>query len=255
MSNLIQKYAQVEKLAASENELRLINKLSIDELSQENVFTFKMAICDNEVDRVCEVFPLESLKKMAVLFEGRTILKDHNRQTDNQVARIYETEVDVDNSRTTKNNEPYSRIIAKCYMVRTERNKDLITEISAGIRKEVSVSCSMSSAICSICGTDNTKKYCKHFGGRDYDGQVCYFKLIEPVDAYEVSFVGVPAQPAAGVVSKNYNGNETTQKEFEQQEEKTIAEKNAKIETEKELTNQKIDIVDSFLFIQNQKNK
>ena len=36
--------------------------------------------------------------------------------------------------------------------------------------------------------------------GEVYDGAQCFFQLEEAVDAYEFSFVAVPAQPRAGVV-------------------------------------------------------
>ena len=41
---------------------------------------------------------------------------------------------------------------------------------------------------------------CGHQGGRRYDGKLCYFTLREPTDAYEWSFVAVPAQRKAGVI-------------------------------------------------------
>ena len=50
---------------------------------------------------------------------------------------------------------------------------------------------------------DNRKDYCKHYWGREYDGKICYFKLENAKDAYELSFVAVPAQVRAGTI-KNY---------------------------------------------------
>ena len=65
----------------------------------------------------------------------------------------------------------------------------------------------MGSAICSICGADQAKAYCEHHAGQTYDGQLCVMALDDPKDAYEVSFVAVPAQPEAGVIkSKRYGG-------------------------------------------------
>ena len=42
-------------------------------------------------------------------------------------------------------------------MIRTAKSADLIAEIDGGIKKEVSVSCSVKSHICSICGADMKK--------------------------------------------------------------------------------------------------
>ena len=41
---------------------------------------------------------------------------------------------------------------------------------------------------------------CGHVKGQEYGGQLCYASLEGASDAYEFSFVAVPAQPAAGVV-------------------------------------------------------
>jgi len=241
MNNVITKSARVEKSAVTDAELEQINKFAIEPLAAEQLFTFKVAICDNEIDRDFEVFPTESLQKMAELYVGKTIIKDHRGQSDNQVARIYATEV-VEENDTTKNGEKYARLIAHCYMVRTESNKDLITEIQAGIKKEVSVGCQIKKAVCSVCGTDNREAYCKHWNGMEYDGQTCYFKLLNPSDAYEVSFVAVPAQPNAGV-TKSYTGEET----------KYVDEKvENEVEKQADLINLNLELVKSFLFVENE---
>jgi hypothetical protein len=213
----ILKYASVSELAISDDELAKINKLAIRELSAAVVFTFKVAICDNEVDRDFEYFPAETLKELAELFKGKTVISDHRWTSKNQVARIYDTEV-VEIGGTTKSGEKYTQLIAKCYMLKTESNFEIIAAIEAGIIKEVSISCSVKSAVCSICGMDNRENYCKHFNGREYDGELCYFALKGAKDAYELSFVAVPAQRNAGV-TKAY-GDEPIDYAVERSEEK-----------------------------------
>lgn len=201
--DMILKSASVQNQEVTDAELKLINKLTLTPLTKEEVFTFKLAMCDNEVDRDYEVFPLKTLQDLQKLYIGKTVIKDHRHVADNQVARIYSTELVQDGVKTTKNGELYTQLVAHCYMLNTESNKDLIAEIKGGIKKEVSVGCACGSAVCSICGTDNRKDYCKHYWGRVYDGKTCYFKLENAKDAYEVSFVAVPAQPKAGT-TKNY---------------------------------------------------
>ena len=65
--------------------------------------------------------------------------------------------------------------------------------------------------ICNICGTDNTKTYCPHYPGREYDkdtGKVtCLMTIDGAKEAYELSLVAVPAQPRAGT-TKNYGATE-----------------------------------------------
>ena len=223
MDETIKKAATVTTgTAASDEQLKKINKLSIKELTSEDVFLFRVAMCDNEVDRAFEVFPRASLDKMAGLFIGKTVISDHNRKSGNQVARIFDAYVE-EKGGTTKNEEPYAQLIAECYMLRTEGNKDLISEIEAGIKKEVSVSCGIKSAVCSICGTDNRKKWCEHYPGREYEKQACYFKLENPSDAYELSFVAVPCQPAAGV-TKSYGSEKPEEGELNPEKQKQDSE-------------------------------
>lgn len=208
---LITKSADVSIQEVTEEELRKINKIALDPLKAEEVFTFKMSMCDNETDdRNYEPFNLQALKDMKTLYIGKTVIKDHSRRADNQVARVYDTELVYENGKFTKAGEPFARLVAKCYMLKTSSNADLIADIRGGIKKEVSTSCRPKKAVCSICGVDNMKTYCSHFWGREYamaDGtkRVCYFTLDGVKEAYEVSFVAVPAQPRAGT-TKHYGG-------------------------------------------------
>lgn len=90
-------------------------------------------------------------------------------------------------------------------MVRTDSNRDLIREIDAGIKKEVSVSCMAASHTCSVCGKDRRIGGCPHVQGELYQGMLCHTVLSDITDAYEWSFVAIPAQRQAGV-TKQYGG-------------------------------------------------
>ena len=205
---MIAKTAQLASQEITEAELRAINKYATEPLKAEDVFTFKAVLCDNEVDRDYERFSLKTLQDLKKLFLGKTVIKDHRWAADNQVARIYATEL-VQTDKATKSGELYTQLVARCYMVKTAGNADLIAEIKGGIKKEGSIGCAVNSTICSICGTDNSKTYCPHWAGKSYDKdggkEVCTFTLDGARDAYEFSLVAVPAQKAAGV-SKSYNG-------------------------------------------------
>lgn len=202
------KGAEVKSLTVTDEELAKINKQALEPLEKDEVFTFKVAMSDNSIDREYEVFTLSSLKKMADLFIGRTMIKDHRRTSDGQVARIYATEL-VETGKTVKETgEPYTQLIAHCYTLRNETNKGLIDEIRGGIKKEVSVGLRVNKALCSICGIDNMKTSCEHWWGKDYEGETCHFALEDPVDAYELSFVAVPALKTAGTV-KSYGSEKS----------------------------------------------
>lgn len=211
------KSGKVYGVELSADELSEINKLTLEPLDAESVFAFKVVACGNEVDRDGEAFTTNALNKLAELFVGKTMIMDHNPTAENQLARVYRAEV-VPCNDTTKTGEPHAQLVVYCYMVKTDSKKDIITEIKAGIKKEVSVGCAVSTATCSICGTNKVKGWCEHRALKAYEGKTCYVQLDNPTDAYELSFVAIPAQPEAGV-TKNYGGKPNPP------EPKTIAEK------------------------------
>ncbi len=183
-----------------EQIMEKINRFSRTALTAEQVYAFPVALCDNEIDRDGERFSAEALGKLAKLFVGKTGIFDHDPKGEKQSARIFDCETVQDETRVTSCGEPYTCLYAKAYMVRTAGNADLIAEIDGGIKKEVSVSCSIGKKLCSVCGADMNRDPCGHIKGTYYGGKKCCHILDEPTDAYEWSFVAVPAQPAAGVV-------------------------------------------------------
>ena len=185
--------------APREKEIDEINKFTVKPLSEEDVYVFSITLCDNEIDRDFERFDIEALKSLAELFIGKTGIFDHNLMSKDQTARIFSCKVETDQNKKTSFGEPYSRLTARAYMPRTEKNKALIEEIDAGIKKETSVGCAIGKSICSICNKDTRKESCCHIKGKTYGGKLCHRILTEPKDAYEWSFVAVPAQKAAGV--------------------------------------------------------
>lgn len=195
----------------TEDDLAKINRFTLKELSRDEVYCFNVVLCDNDIDRDGECFSSSALEQMAELFVGVTGIFDHDPKSANQTARIFSAECVCDPNRTTATGEIYRCVKAKAYMPLTEKNSDLISEINAGIKKEVSVSCSVGSFTCSVCGNDMRYDPCNHIKGRVYDGKSCFCTLSDINDAYEWSFVVVPAQVNAGV-TKSYT------KEFKEME-------------------------------------
>ena len=178
--------------ALDDAQLEKINAQTLRALTSDEVYTFRLAACDDQVDRDYERFPVETLEKLAPMFLGRTVLFDHEWSAKNQTARVYDAYVEESGG--------VNRLILCCYML-LEGNDRIIAAIDAGILREVSVGCSVKMSRCSICGKDIWT--CSHFPGIEYAGKTCVGELVDPVDAYEISFVAVPAQPGAGVV-KDY---------------------------------------------------
>lgn len=196
---MIYKAARVEKRAAGEDDLAKINRQALRELSTEEVFTFSLAACDDQIDRDGERFSAGTLCELAALYVGKPVLRDHRWSADAQTARVYDA--------TVENANGVNRLVLSCYMMRTSKTAATIAAIEGGILRECSVGCSVKSVVCSICGTDQREKCCEHIGGHEYNGTLCAMDLTGAADAYEVSLVAVPAQPEAGIVkAKRYGG-------------------------------------------------
>lgn len=186
-------------------DMLLINQYTRKELKPEDVYIFPVIMCDNEIDRDFEKFTVDTLKELAELYKGKTMIFDHRNSATNQSARIFDTYIEIDDGKTTKDGEAYTKLVGKVYMSNSESNKNLIDSIDAGILKEVSVGCAVGQLICSICKKE--KAGCKHIQGRKYDGQLCYTLLEKATDAYELSLVAVPSQKGAGI-TKMLDSNE-----------------------------------------------
>ena len=171
-------------------QLGAINALAKAELTGEQVYVFSLRLCDDQVDRDFERFDTGALPALAKLFIGKTGVVDHKWSSENQVARIFAAETVMENG--------VSYIKAWAYIRRGGSNDEVIADIEAGIKKEVSVGCAMGRSVCSVCGSEYGN--CGHQKGQYYDGQLCCAILKEPMDAYEFSFVAVPAQVNAGVL-------------------------------------------------------
>ncbi len=171
-------------------QLEQINALAKGTLTAEQVYVFSVRLCDDQVDRDFERFDTAALPELAKLFVGKSGIVDHKWSAGSQLARIFDTEIVTENGVTA--------IKAWAYIRRGGAGDEWIADIEAGIKKEVSVGCAMGQSVCSICGGEYGS--CGHRKGEFYDGELCCAILREPVDAYEFSFVAVPAQREAGVL-------------------------------------------------------
>ena len=171
-------------------QLEAINVQARGTLQAEDVYVFSVRLCDDQLDRDMERFDTAALPGLAKLFIGKTGIVDHCWSSENQVARIFQTQVVQE--------EGVSYIKAWAYIRRGNATEQIIADIEAGIKKEVSVGCAMGRSVCSVCGGEYGQ--CGHRKGENYDGQLCHAILQEPMDAYEFSFVAVPAQREAGVI-------------------------------------------------------
>ncbi|GHV17805.1 hypothetical protein FACS189425_04870 [Clostridia bacterium] len=186
-------------------DIGLINRYTIRELKPEDVYCFSVVLCDNEVDRDNERFPRKSLDKLAQLFVGKTGIFDHEWSASGQVARLYHAEVE-ETSEKNSLGEPYAVLRGCAYMLRSDGTAPIVDAIDGGILKELSIGFRTQSLNCSICGNplNGWLSKCEngHLKGEFYDGKPCIGEMTEPTEAYEFSFVAVPAQRRAGVTKE-----------------------------------------------------
>lgn len=214
-----------------QGEIDLINQYTRRKMSEDEVYVFSVSLCDNDIDRDFERFTVESLTSLEKLFVGKTGVFDHNPKAENQTARIISCKVESVEGKKNAIGDQYFRLVARAYMPISEKNEDLRLAIDSGILKEVSVGCQVKETRCSICGKAINSVECNHYKGETYNGKLCYGELIKPLDAYEWSFVAIPAQKEAGVI-KAFNRKENNMtdilKSIECSEAVTLSEKDSR---------------------------
>lgn len=129
----ILKEARLGRAELDEGELALVNAQTLRKLEAEEVFTFRLAACDNQVDRDHERFTDETLAELAERYVGRTVLLDHNWSAGNQTARVYAGAVEDGPGEGVK------RLVLRCYMLRNEQTASTIAAIEGGILRELSL--------------------------------------------------------------------------------------------------------------------
>ena len=191
------KSARIDAANVGGEELELINAFTLEPVTAEDVFCFSVVLCDNEIDRDGERFDLETLGELAEMFIGKPGITDHIPSAGNQISRIYAASLETDESVKTAAGESYTALKARCYLPVTPGNSEFISAVRTGIIKEVSIGCSINERLCSVCG--KSAGSCRHLKGREYGKKLCHTVLRGAKDAYEFSFVAVPAQRRAGV--------------------------------------------------------
>ena len=88
-----------EGCPVTEAELEAIARYSRRRLTAEEVYTFPLVLCDNDLDRDHECFTDAALEKLEVLFRGKTGIFDHDPRGEKQTARIYRCAVEEEPGR------------------------------------------------------------------------------------------------------------------------------------------------------------
>ena len=72
--------------------LTALNAFTRRQHSLDEVYLFDVVLCDNDIDRDGECFSENALISLQKLFVGVTGIFDHNPSSQNQTARIFQTE-------------------------------------------------------------------------------------------------------------------------------------------------------------------
>lgn len=188
--------------AISDVQLEKINRFTTTNYTREQLFTFEMLLIDDTMTRNFTLYPESFQRKMLKKpigggnWIGLPMLmgkhEDHEAMASNQIGRIYDAKL----VRT-----PRGRIgtMASVYIPVNESTKTLIENIKAGIHKEVSIGVSVEEPTCSICGQDIRE--CRHEPGDNYNGATCHIIMNGDVEGQEVSFVAVPGNLNAKVLT------------------------------------------------------
>lgn len=199
----------LQGLSEAERGKRLekINSQVITPLSEEEVLMFDVVLCDNAVDRVGDKLTINFLKTLAEKSKALIGLKDHEWSSDNQLCRLYDAEVIIDDTRKTENDEPYAYVLGHAYTLRAF--DDLVKRIESGLLKECSISFKSTGDKCSICGAETVKNeeglaVCSvgHVATGEYNGEVCFNIIDNCEDVFEWSLVAVPCQRNAAIKNK-----------------------------------------------------
>ena len=84
MNGVIIKHMQTDVT----RDLECISQYTRRPFTEQEVYTFSVALCDNEIDRDFERFSVEALHTLSQLFLGKQAFFYHNMKTGNQAAQL-----------------------------------------------------------------------------------------------------------------------------------------------------------------------
>lgn len=213
----IKKKSLVNVNEHSDDALEIINKNTLSPLSEDDVFMFKVRLCDNEPDRVFDGMSHEFLVDFCEKAKNLTGISNHDWDADNQLSRLYKTELIVDKTKKNSVGADYEYVVGYAYTL--SKFTDYVEKISSGLLRETSVSFESKGDHCSICGALTTKGNADiaecpngHIMGQMYNDKLCYNVLDKLEDVYEWSMVAVPCQKNSGIINKSLIGGSLMKK-------------------------------------------
>jgi hypothetical protein len=181
---------RAEPSAQLEADLAIINRdFALAPLTPEQIYVRRMALCNDRYDRTGERFPVSYLERFRDTLAGKALLISHDRKG-LPIGRFFRAEV-------LPGAENDHWLVTHVYLVRTEANAELRTQIDAGILAHVSIGFRWADLVCDLCGCSYFRGDCPHLIGQNYDGRECtatYGGDPRRVEAVEASLVFLGAQ-------------------------------------------------------------
>jgi hypothetical protein len=192
-SNDVEKFRRSVKRSITDykptsEDMSLINGMSNADVDENSVICMDTLACDQQPDRQYDILGTKFLNAGARLCPDKPMCCNHNRSVESSVGKILKGYV--------KGGALWQRFMLDLAY------EDLVRKVMNGIVNKVSISFSSEAkdAICSSCKKSLYSRDCGHYPGwPDEKGETVFNLLKDACDYFETSFVGVPAQPRAGV--------------------------------------------------------
>ena len=197
--------SRIQKVTPSPAEMDAINTISLEPLSEEQVFIGRMALANDQYDRAYERFPDSYLKRFADTIVGKSVMTGHNYR-ELPVGRFFDANVHKVSG--------VKSLVPTYYMLADD---SLVPKVRAGVLKGVSIGFQPDLRLCDICEKDydgwwndpDDDDPCFHIAGREYkiDGQkvtatITYGGDTQKVEAVEGSFVWLGCQHGAETIKQ-----------------------------------------------------
>ncbi|MCP4640210.1 MAG: hypothetical protein GY851_07250 [bacterium] len=170
--------------AAVDEALDEVNRFALRPLSREEVVTFSLDLCHNQVDRHFSRFPEDELEVISALVPGRPLLERHDLRGSLPRGTFFRSRLHRDDERVS--------VRPDVYVLRTQDNESFILNIEGGVYRDTSIGFSFRTPECSVCGKD--LRTCDHVPGRSYGDDQCHYIMRGVLEVIEGSVVSSGSQ-------------------------------------------------------------
>lgn len=178
-------------------DMEQIRQFALRDLAPEDVFVGKCRVCNDQVDRSHERFPVEYLERFAATLPGKSLMRGHDYSA-LPLGRFFDADVVQDGGA--------HHLVARYFV--DAQDAATVRGIELGVLRDVSIGFNAGGRECDLCGKtydgwmSDDADACQHIAGKTYDGKTCTLTYInaEQAEAMETSLVWLGCQPGAQTV-------------------------------------------------------